>query len=251
MFEINIHKTEMPKVKKLSHLMTLLRPPVIDAVQGYPLVDESYDTVLNFIKENYGKAEKQTSYHLDELKITEEPENSVKGLRDYRNKICAHVRSLENLYEIKGPEFEKLLIRNLMDSIPADEVKKILTPNKSADFWTINDIIKGINSQIEILEITKSRDPSNKVKCSEPTAINCFYSSSTQRNSRPTNKVHSPCYFCARCAGNHIPVNNCIHSKNSIIECLDSYMKERLIPSGCFTKYPSNKGQNKKNGGIN
>ena len=71
-FESQVHsKPGLTKINKFSYLVSLLEGTASRAIEGLPVTEENYDSVVDILKKRFGNPQKLISTHVEELLKTE------------------------------------------------------------------------------------------------------------------------------------------------------------------------------------
>ena len=153
-FSSHIDDTELPVISKLTYLLSLLEGPARNVVQGVPHTSASYKTVVDLLKERFGKTERIIHAHVQALLSLQVPveqgKNYISQLWILRDEVVKHTRSLEAL-KVTGKQCEVLLTPIIVSRLPADlrlNWSRDCVGHESDLEWLLNWLKK----EIEILE---------------------------------------------------------------------------------------------------
>ncbi|XP_068228016.1 uncharacterized protein [Palaemon carinicauda] len=131
LFSSHIDNTELPVISKLTFLLSLLDGPAKDVVQGVPHTSASYRTVVDLLKERFGKSVCIIHAHVQALLSLQVPVNQgksyTKQLWRLWDEVIKHTRSLDAL-GVTGKQCEVLLtpmIVSASNGVEATMVKRV------------------------------------------------------------------------------------------------------------------------------
>ena len=154
-FESQVHsKPGLTKINKFSYLVSLLEGTASRAIEGLPVTEENYDSVVDILKKRFGKPQKLISAHMEELlKLNICTLDKPSQLRFLCDKINVNIRGLEAL-GVKSEQYGSLLIPIIMAKLPA-EIRVQVARNTSQDVWEIDSLLDFIQGEIEAREISE------------------------------------------------------------------------------------------------
>lgn len=123
-FESQVHSNPgLTKIDKFSYLVSLLEGTASRAIEGLPVTEENYDSVVDILKKRFGKPQKLISGHMEELlKLNICTLDKPSQLRFLCDKINVNIRGLEAL-GVKSEQYGSLLIPIIMAKLPKYEYK--------------------------------------------------------------------------------------------------------------------------------
>lgn len=154
-FESQVHSNPgLTKIDKFSYLVSLLEGTASRAIEGLPVTEENYDSVVDILKKRFGKPQKLISGHMEELlKLNICTLDKPSQLRFLCDKINVNIRGLEAL-GVKSEQYGSLLIPIIMAKLPA-EIRVQVARNTSQDVWEIDSLLDFIQGEIEAREISE------------------------------------------------------------------------------------------------
>ena len=185
----------LTKIDKFSYLVSLLEGTASRAIDGLPVTEENYDSVVDILKKRFGKPQKLISAHMEELlKLNICTLDKPSQLHFLYHKINVNIRGLEAL-GVKSEQYGSLLIPIIMAKLPA-EIRVQVTRNTSQDVWEIDSLLDFIQGEIE------ARELSEKIKA----ATEQVQHPSPSRNSLPTAGT-----FFGATSNKELTVPNCVY----------------------------------------
>lgn len=169
-FESQVHSNpRLTKIDKFSYLVSLVEGTASRAIEGLPVTEENYDSVVDILKKRFGKPQKLISAHMEELlKLNICTLDKPSQLRFLCDKINVNIRGLEAL-GVKSEQYGSLLIPIIMAKLPA-EIRVQVARNTSQDVWEIDSLLDFIQREIEAREISeKINAVTEQVKHPSPT----------------------------------------------------------------------------------
>ena len=169
-FESQVHSNpRLTKIDKFSYLVSLVEGTASRAIEGLPVTEENYDSVVDILKNRFGKPQKLISAHMEELlKLNICTLDKPSQLRFLCDKINVNIRGLEAL-GVKSEQYGSLLIPIIMAKLPA-EIRVQVARNTSQDVWEIDSLLDFIQREIEAREISeKINAVTEQVKHPSPT----------------------------------------------------------------------------------
>ena len=122
-FSSHIDDTDLPIISKLTYLLSLLDGAGKDAVEGVPHTSASYKTVVNLLKERFGKPECIIHAHVQALLSLQVPvdqgKNYITQLWRLHDEVIKHTRSLDAL-GVTGKQCEVLLSPIIVSRLPPE-----------------------------------------------------------------------------------------------------------------------------------
>ena len=127
----HIDDTDLPSISKLTYLLSLLDGPAKDAVEGVPHTSASYKTVVDLLKERFGKPECIFHSHVQALLSPQVPvdqgKNYITQLWRLRDEAIKYTRSLDAL-GVTGKQCKVLLTPIIVSIIERSEMYKSNSP---------------------------------------------------------------------------------------------------------------------------
>ena len=110
-FEAAVHKNErISNVEKLTYLLGYFEKAPIQAVEDFPLTNDTYIQAWELLKERYGNPQLIIGTHMNKLiKLSKVNGSNVTKLRELYDSIESNVRALKTV-EIQQEHFGSLLI---------------------------------------------------------------------------------------------------------------------------------------------
>jgi hypothetical protein len=103
------------ELQKLTYLLGCLEGDALKAVQGYGLIGDNYDLVLEHLKKRYGDEELLSKTFHSELINLPPPQNSTDSLRRFSESIERICRQLENMGHKEDTE---IVAMTIMSKLP-------------------------------------------------------------------------------------------------------------------------------------
>ena len=200
-FESQVHSNlGLTKIDKFSYLVSLLEGTASRAIEGLPVTEENYDSVVDILKKRFDKPQKLTSAHMEELlKLNICTLDKPSQLCFLYDKINVNIGGCEAL-GVKSEQYGSLFIPIIMAKLPA-EIQVQVARNTSQDVWDIDSLLDFIQGEIEAREISeKIKAATTQVKHpspsrnSLPTAGTFFGATSNKKPTVPN---------CVYCSGRH------------------------------------------------
>ncbi|XP_054716907.1 uncharacterized protein LOC129226330 [Uloborus diversus] len=230
-FKVSIHENEtLSKTEKFNYLKSYLGGPAANAIAGFEISDENYDSALQILKERFGQKDVIINSHVNKLlnlspvyKITDIPK-----LKRIHNEIEVNVRCLSAL-GLESNSYSSMLLAVVLKIIPHELALEYNRQNKKTS--CVPDINQFLNFlQTEIL--TRERTYSCRLKP--------FESNSKNKNSTLSNRQDSTCistsgFFVAAKNGNEAfaekKTGNCLFCKkeHDVLNCRLSVEKKRNV----------------------
>ncbi|XP_054706599.1 uncharacterized protein LOC129216409 [Uloborus diversus] len=230
-FKVSIHENEtLSKTEKFNYLKSYLGGPAANAIAGFEISDENYDSALQILKERFGQKDVIINSHMNKLlnlspvyKITDIPK-----LKRIHNEIEVNVRCLSAL-GLESNSYSSMLLAVVLKIIPHELALEYNRQNKKIS--CVPDINQFLNFlQTEIL--TRERTYSCRSKPIE--------SNSKNKNSPLSNRQDSALnstsgFFVAAKNGNEAfadkKTDNCLFCKkeHDVLNCRLSVEKKRNV----------------------
>ncbi|XP_068235740.1 uncharacterized protein [Palaemon carinicauda] len=153
-FSSHIDNTELPVISKLTYLLSLLDGPAKDVVQGVPHTSASYRTVVDLLKERFGKSVCIIHAHVQALLSLQVPVNQgksyTKQLWRLRDEVIKRTRSLDAL-GVTGNQCEVLLTPIIVSRLPM-ELRLQWSRECSGHESDLEWLLEWLKREIEVLE---------------------------------------------------------------------------------------------------
>ena len=152
-FEAAVHTNgDIPKIQKMSYLLSFLTEEAENSVKGLRLNSENYLKALDILKDRFGNPQVLISHHMNKILEIEEvfSISDVKGLRSLYDTLEIQIRNLESL-KMNSAEYGAMLIPILMGKLP-NELKIVLSKEKE---WTLKNLLEKLKQEIEAREKAK------------------------------------------------------------------------------------------------
>uniref|UniRef100_A0AC34GT32 Integrase zinc-binding domain-containing protein n=1 Tax=Panagrolaimus sp. ES5 TaxID=591445 RepID=A0AC34GT32_9BILA len=219
-FKYLVHENPYPKVEKLIALYGLLGGKALEAVEGFQMAEENYDTVVQILSDRFGNQNMILQELHSKLRSIPRAKSTSESLRitvDSINKIC---RELKNFGVDINSDSTRL---DIIDKMPPHEKDKLTLLNVSNPRPSTDIILEKMNNMVFKAEIA---DKNRSLEISHPFLPYSKYSSDNQRrydnsssNAAPFSKpiqnkqlknsetFSSKKYACSLCEENHPPSN--------------------------------------------
>ena len=153
-FSSHIDDTDLPIISKLTYLLSLLDGPAKDAVEGVPHTSASYKTVVDLLRERFGKPECIIHAHVQALLSLQVPvdqgKNYITQLWRLRDEVIKHTRSLDAL-GVTGKQCEVLLTPIIVSRLPP-ELRLLWSRDCSGNESDLDWLLKWLKKEIEVIE---------------------------------------------------------------------------------------------------
>ncbi|XP_054706547.1 uncharacterized protein LOC129216358 [Uloborus diversus] len=232
-FKISIHENEtLSKTEKFNYLKSYLGGPAANAIAGFEISDENYDSALQILKERFGKKDVIINSHMNKLlnlspvyKITDIPK-----LKRIHNEIEVNVRCLSAL-GLESNSYSAMLLAVVLKIIPHELALEYNRQNKKIS--CVPDINQFLNFlQTEIL--TRERTYSCRSKSFESNSKN-KNSTLTRQDRQDSASISTSGFFVAAKKGNEAfadkKTDNCLFCKkeHDVLNCRLSVEKKRNV----------------------
>ena len=119
-FNAAIGSQQMPSVRKLTYLQSLLKGEAAACIEGLAITDASYPVACDLLEKRFGRKERIIFAHLQALLAIPPPTTTPKAapLRRLFDELQAHVRSLQTL-GIDGATYGVVLTPILLSRLPS------------------------------------------------------------------------------------------------------------------------------------
>ena len=153
-FSSHIDDTDLPIISKLTYLLSLLDGPAKDAVDGLPHTSASYKTVIDLLKERFGKPGCIIHAHVQALLSLQVPvdqgKNYITQLWRLRDEVIKHTRSLDAL-GVTGKQCDVLLTPIIVFRLPP-ELRLLWSRDCSRNESDLDWLLKWLKKEIEVIE---------------------------------------------------------------------------------------------------
>ena len=204
-FSSHIDDTELLTISKLTYLLSLLDGTAKDVVEGVPHTSNSYKTVVDLLKQRFGKSECIVHAHVQALLALQVPveqgKTYITQLWRLRDEVVKHTRSLE-AQGITGKQCEVLLTPMIVSRLPT-ELRLMWSRDCSGHESDLDWLLKWLHKEIEVLERSEMYKGNAKsgegMKSSKGSKEKLFTASALYTTSPQEG---SDCVFCSK--RNHI-----------------------------------------------
>ena len=148
-------------------MLSLLDGPAKNAVEGVPHTSASYKTVVDLLRERFGKPECIIHAHVQALLSLQVPvdqgKNYITQLWRLRDEVIKHTRSLDAL-GVTGKQCEVLLTPIIVSRLPP-ELRLLWSRDCSGNESDLDWLLKWLKKEIEVIErseMYKSNSPAPK-----------------------------------------------------------------------------------------
>lgn len=153
-FSSHIDDTELPTISKLTYLLSLLDGTAKDVVEGVPHTCASYKTVVDLLKQRFGKSECIIHAHVQALLDLQVPVHQGKTyilqLWRLRDEVVKHTRSLE-AQGVTGKQCEVLLTPMIVSRLPT-ELRLNWSRDCSGHESDLEWLLSWLQREIEVIE---------------------------------------------------------------------------------------------------
>ena len=134
---------DLSEVTKFQYLQSLLKGEAKNAIAGYKVTNANYGSVVEVLKERFGKTQAVVSTHVAALVALPSVDscNDLKRLRALCDKTESIIRSVEGL-DIHKESYDIFLTPVLMEKLP-NELKIIAGRKLGVEKWDLNGLIGG------------------------------------------------------------------------------------------------------------
>ncbi|KAK3892369.1 hypothetical protein Pcinc_003777 [Petrolisthes cinctipes] len=196
-FSSHIDNTELPTISKLTYLLSLLDGTAKDMVEGVPHTSTSYRTVIDLLKQRFGKTECIIHSHIQALLALQVPVDQGKTyitqLWRLRDEVVQHTRSLET-QGITGKQCEVLLTPMIMSRLPT-ELRLMWSRDCSGHESDLDWLLNWLQGEIEVLERSEMYKGNAKKGSKEISKEKWFTASALYATS---SSKGSGCMFCSK-----------------------------------------------------
>ena len=155
MFDVSVHKQNIPKVSKFSYLKGALCGSAFVAISGISVTEDNYDTAVTLLKEKFGSKESiiETLY----AKLHHLPTSSGKfnDIKYTHNSVERLLTQLESQGEVTNEQ--KMLIYQILSKFLLEVVIKLEDAKKDEREWTMELLRKLLNQHITKQEYAQRR----------------------------------------------------------------------------------------------
>ena len=153
-FSSHIDDTDLPTISKLTYLLSLLDGTAKDVVEGVPHTSASYQTVVDLLKQRFGKSECIIHAHVQALLALQVPveqgKTYIAQLWRLRDEVVKHTRNLE-AQGITGKQCEVLLTPMIVSRLPT-ELRLMWSRDCSGHESDLEWLLNWLQREIEVLE---------------------------------------------------------------------------------------------------
>ncbi|KAK3894074.1 hypothetical protein Pcinc_002176 [Petrolisthes cinctipes] len=196
-FSSHIDDTELPTISKLTYLLSLLDGSAKDVVEGVPHTSTSYRTVIDLLKQRFGKTECIIHAHVQALLALQVPVDQGKTyitqLWRLRDEVVKHTRSLE-AQGITGKQCEVLLTPMIVSRLPT-ELRLMWSRDCSGHESDLDWLLNCLQGEIEVLERSEMYKGNAKKGSKEISKEKWFTASAKYATS---SSKGSGCMFCSK-----------------------------------------------------
>ncbi|XP_054287840.1 uncharacterized protein LOC129003568 [Macrosteles quadrilineatus] len=162
-----IHKNAcLTKVEKLTYLRSLLKSHALSLIDTLAISEDNYDIAMQILIERYQNKRLLASSYLDKIlsfrQMTEDSTNSFSNFMEVFNSNLSAVKVLDI-----DDLFDFTMLHIGLRSLTPSTRKDFESHHSSNDIPKFEDLIKFVQQQLKILEITN--DPKGKSKPHKPT----------------------------------------------------------------------------------
>ena len=202
-FEAAVHADpDLSEVTKFQYLQSLLKGEAKNAIAGYKVTNANYGSVVEVLKERFGKTQAVVSTHVAALVALPSVDscNDLKRLRALCDKTESIIRSLEGL-DIHKESYDIFLTPVLMEKLP-NELKIIAGRKLGVEKWDLNGLMEIFKTELSVRE-NCGLIPSDKKKSMKGYA----QGEKREQTASTTSALHAGdrhiTGFCAFCKGKH------------------------------------------------
>lgn len=153
-FKSSVHDASyFAKIQKFCYLKSYLIADAAETIEGVPTTEKGYDVAIELLIKRFGDQAITTDAYSVAIQNLPEPENSVKSLQKFSNKLLTYIRLLEEDGK-KRDDLATLLIPNIRNKLPNGVKKNVVRIAKNPKSWTLDEIFLGIDEEIEFLKVS-------------------------------------------------------------------------------------------------
>ena len=134
---------DLPDISKFNYLVSSLKGDAKGVLEGLPITTENYAQAKDIVQKRYGRKEMIIFAHVQALMNLNVLERTNLAMLTFRDKLVAHVRSLEAL-DIKSENFGVILTPIIVSRLP-EEIRLEWprdSQNKEADLDYLMDFLE-------------------------------------------------------------------------------------------------------------
>ena len=193
---------DLPDISKFNYLVSSLKGDAKGILEGLPITTENYAQAKDIVQKRYGRKELIIFAHVQALMNLNVLERTSLAMLTFRDKLVAHVRSLEALDIIKSENFGVILTPIIVSRLP-EEIRLEWSrdsQNKEADLDYLMDFLEREISRRDRCELFGSMSTQN------PEDREGHHPVRSKRESRPmgsaaalqTGTFVKKCDFCGK-----------------------------------------------------
>ncbi|XP_054720641.1 uncharacterized protein LOC129230265 [Uloborus diversus] len=149
-YESAIHKnTDISNVDKFNYLRSYLKGAASNAIKGFSLTNNNYQSAIDTLKDRFGKKTIVINSHLNKLLSLNavKRSNDVVSLRKLFDTCQTEIRNLESL-GVTEDSYGTLLCPILIRLLPNDIVLEITKKYTIDDEWKVSEIMKILKAEV-------------------------------------------------------------------------------------------------------
>ncbi|CAC5365412.1 unnamed protein product [Mytilus coruscus] len=137
-------------IQKFNYLKSQLGGEASHTINGFALTNANYKEAVNVLQERYGQSSKIIQAHMKALLDITPASTDLASLHVFYDRLEASVRVLEALGQSQDT-YGTLLVPIILSKLPG-EVRQHLAREHGSSTWTLSDLRKSIQKEINIIE---------------------------------------------------------------------------------------------------
>ncbi|XP_060596002.1 uncharacterized protein LOC132750081 [Ruditapes philippinarum] len=181
---------------------TQLECSAAQVIQGFALTHANYTQAVDLLKERFGQSHIIIHAYIQALLNLPAPNNTLHSMRNYIDKLEAHIRGLKSLGQFQNT-YGTLLVPVIIEKLPAKICKSLARENDS-DKRFLETSRRALYRELNIMEAGQTTDD---LTCYRTTAS--FFTGTRQKtgigshvtwnSARKTFDDQEQCIFCNEC----------------------------------------------------
>ena len=147
-FNSSVHEQEIPNVTKFSYLKGTLRGTAANAIHGISITNDNYNTVIELLKERFGKSEVIIETLYSQLQNMPVAANRISDIKSTYENIEKILRQLESQKE--DIDNQRILVQQILSKFPIQVLIKLEESKGIQDSWTVAVLRKTLRQYITI-----------------------------------------------------------------------------------------------------